>query len=287
MHGDFDVDGVSATALMISTLRELGADCDWLIPAGSRTATGSAPRPWRSSRSGDRTADHRRLRDHRGRAGRAGGDLGMEVIVTDHHQPDEELPDCLILHPESRATRSRRCAGRRSRQAGLRAPGGSERAEKTSTSWRSRPWPTSCLCAARTVAGARGSPRWPGARAGPAGADGGFAKATERAGRGGPRLPVCAADQRGRPHAPCGCRGRAAAHRRPERARGRSPKSWSASTGAPRHRARGRRGGGGARRGASEELRTPGVVVAGDGWHPGVVGIVASRMVERHNRPSS
>src|ERR1700759_133796 len=32
VHGDFDVDGVSATALMISTLRELGADCDWLIP---------------------------------------------------------------------------------------------------------------------------------------------------------------------------------------------------------------------------------------------------------------
>ena len=32
VHGDFDVDGVSATALMISTLRDLGADCDWLIP---------------------------------------------------------------------------------------------------------------------------------------------------------------------------------------------------------------------------------------------------------------
>ena len=32
VHGDFDVDGVSATTLMISTLRDLGADCDWLIP---------------------------------------------------------------------------------------------------------------------------------------------------------------------------------------------------------------------------------------------------------------
>jgi single-stranded-DNA-specific exonuclease len=28
-----------------------------------------------------------------------------------------------------------------------------------------------------------------------------------------------------------------------------------------------------------------GLVVAGEGWHPGVVGIVASRMVERHHRP--
>ncbi len=32
VHGDFDVDGVSATALLTGTLRDLGADCDWLIP---------------------------------------------------------------------------------------------------------------------------------------------------------------------------------------------------------------------------------------------------------------
>ena len=35
-----------------------------------------------------------------------------------------------------------------------------------------------------------------------------------------------------------------------------------------------------------EELReAPGLVLAGEGWHPGVVGIVASRLVERHHRP--
>src|SRR5580765_2837211 len=32
VHGDFDVDGVCATTILISTLRELGAECDWLIP---------------------------------------------------------------------------------------------------------------------------------------------------------------------------------------------------------------------------------------------------------------
>ncbi len=32
VHGDFDVDGVCATAVAVGTLRDLGADCDWLIP---------------------------------------------------------------------------------------------------------------------------------------------------------------------------------------------------------------------------------------------------------------
>jgi single-stranded-DNA-specific exonuclease len=41
-----------------------------------------------------------------------------------------------------------------------------------------------------------------------------------------------------------------------------------------------------ARRELSEELRQAhGLVLAGQDWHPGVVGIVASRLVERHCRP--
>ena len=41
IHGDYDVDGVCSTAILVSTLRSLGADCDWLIPDRSPTATGS------------------------------------------------------------------------------------------------------------------------------------------------------------------------------------------------------------------------------------------------------
>ena len=41
-----------------------------------------------------------------------------------------------------------------------------------------------------------------------------------------------------------------------------------------------------ARRELPDRLReAPGLVLAGEGWHPGVVGIVASRLVERHQRP--
>src|SRR5947208_17163276 len=32
IHGDYDVDGVCSTAILVSTLRSLGAACDWLVP---------------------------------------------------------------------------------------------------------------------------------------------------------------------------------------------------------------------------------------------------------------
>jgi single-stranded-DNA-specific exonuclease len=101
VHGDFDVDGVSATALLISTLRDLGAECDWLIP--DRIADGYGLSSENVEKLAVRgtgllitvdcgiTAVEQVALAH---------ELGTEVIVTDHHQRDEELPACLILHPE-------------------------------------------------------------------------------------------------------------------------------------------------------------------------------------------
>ncbi len=101
VHGDFDVDGVSATALMISTLRGLGADCDWLIP--DRIADGYGLGSENVVRLAERgtglliTVDCGITAVEQVKQAQ---DLGMEVIVTDHHQRDAELPPCLILHPE-------------------------------------------------------------------------------------------------------------------------------------------------------------------------------------------
>jgi single-stranded-DNA-specific exonuclease len=100
VHGDFDVDGVSATALLVGALRELGAECDWLIP--DRIADGyglSGPNVERLAERGTSliiTVDCGVTAVEEVRLAR---ELGMEVIVTDHHQAGAELPDCPILHP--------------------------------------------------------------------------------------------------------------------------------------------------------------------------------------------
>jgi single-stranded-DNA-specific exonuclease len=101
VHGDFDVDGVCATALTVSTLRELGADCDWFIP--SRIEDGYGLTEENVRRLAARGTSLLLTVDcgitSVGEVALA-QELGMDVIVTDHHQPGPELPGCPILHPE-------------------------------------------------------------------------------------------------------------------------------------------------------------------------------------------
>ena len=40
VHGDYDCDGVCSTAILVRTLRELGATCDWYIPDRLRDGYG-------------------------------------------------------------------------------------------------------------------------------------------------------------------------------------------------------------------------------------------------------
>ena len=50
VHGDYDVDGVCSTAILVRALRELGADCDWLIPGRLEDGyglTAATSRSWR------------------------------------------------------------------------------------------------------------------------------------------------------------------------------------------------------------------------------------------------
>ncbi|HEU5105618.1 MAG TPA: single-stranded-DNA-specific exonuclease RecJ [Solirubrobacterales bacterium] len=101
VHGDFDVDGVCATTLMVSALRGLGADCDWFIPNRIEDGYGLSEGNVRKlAERGTRLL----LTVDCGITSVAevglAKELGMEVIVTDHHQQAETLPDCTILHPQ-------------------------------------------------------------------------------------------------------------------------------------------------------------------------------------------
>jgi single-stranded-DNA-specific exonuclease len=101
VHGDFDVDGVCATTVMVSTLRDLGADCDWLIP--DRIADGyglSAENVEKMAVRGTGLLITVDCGITAAEQVAQAQELGMEVIVTDHHQRDDQLPQCLILHPE-------------------------------------------------------------------------------------------------------------------------------------------------------------------------------------------
>lgn len=100
VHGDFDVDGVCATTILVGALRELGAKCDWLIP--DRMADGYGLNEANMHKLASRgtqlliTADCGITAVDEVELAK---ELGMDVVVTDHHQPGGELPDCPILHP--------------------------------------------------------------------------------------------------------------------------------------------------------------------------------------------
>jgi single-stranded-DNA-specific exonuclease len=100
VHGDYDVDGVSSTSILVRALRELGATCDWLIPDragdGYGLTLGSVAELARRGTELLVTVDCGISCAAEVQAAR---EAGIEAIVTDHHQPPELLPDCPILHP--------------------------------------------------------------------------------------------------------------------------------------------------------------------------------------------
>ncbi len=102
VHGDYDVDGVCSTAILVRVLRALGANVDWYLPDRATDGYGLNPKTVeRLAARGTRlliTADCAITAVEEVAAART---LGMEVLVTDHHAPcaDGTLPDAPIVHP--------------------------------------------------------------------------------------------------------------------------------------------------------------------------------------------
>jgi len=102
VHGDYDVDGICATAIMIRALRTLGADTDWFIPSRLDDGYGlSEATVRRLAQRGTGlivTVDCAITAIEEVAVARA---AGVEVVVCDHHAPraDGGLPGCPIVHP--------------------------------------------------------------------------------------------------------------------------------------------------------------------------------------------
>ena len=98
VHGDYDVDGICATALAVLLLRELGADAVWHLPSRFEEGYGVS-RDTLAKLAGEGvglvlTVDCGITAVDEIAEAKA---LGLEVIVTDHHRPGEMLPECPIV----------------------------------------------------------------------------------------------------------------------------------------------------------------------------------------------
>src|SRR2546422_7015609 len=98
VHGDYDVEGICATVLAVLVLRELGAEVEWHLPSRFDEGYGvSGQTLERLAGEGcgfvltvdcgiTAVEEVRRARE-----------LGLDVVVTDHHRPADELPDCPLV----------------------------------------------------------------------------------------------------------------------------------------------------------------------------------------------
>ncbi|MGE8003117.1 single-stranded-DNA-specific exonuclease RecJ [Lysinibacillus sp. NPDC093216] len=101
VFGDYDADGVSSTTVMLNVLLDLGADVSFKIP--NRFIHGYGPNEVLFREAHDEGVQLIITVDN-GISGiepiRVAKELGMDVIVTDHHEPGDELPPAdIILHP--------------------------------------------------------------------------------------------------------------------------------------------------------------------------------------------
>jgi single-stranded-DNA-specific exonuclease len=104
VHGDYDVDGVTSTVIVRRALELLGGDVVHFIPERLKDGYGLQPAALERLRAdgvavvvsvdcGIRGAE----------AARRARELGLDLIITDHHEPDVELPSALaVINPKRR-----------------------------------------------------------------------------------------------------------------------------------------------------------------------------------------
>lgn len=100
--GDYDCDGITATAVLFLGLKNLNANVEWILPDRFKDGYGLSKNL--IDKAKDMNADVIITVDN-GIAAKDAIELaksmGIDVLVTDHHQPKkEEIPDALIINPQ-------------------------------------------------------------------------------------------------------------------------------------------------------------------------------------------
>ncbi|ULT55795.1 single-stranded-DNA-specific exonuclease RecJ [Neobacillus drentensis] len=102
IFGDYDADGVSSTSVLMITLRDLGANVQFYIPNRFREGYGPNESAFRqAAENGIKliiTVDTGIAAVHEAAVAK---ELGLDLIITDHHEPGPVLPEALaIIHPK-------------------------------------------------------------------------------------------------------------------------------------------------------------------------------------------
>jgi len=101
IYGDYDVDGITGVAILSQLLELLDADVDFYIPHRIREGYGVNEDAVRSlAENGTNLLVTTDCGISAIDSVLAAGQLGIETVITDHHQPDDTLPQAAaIVHP--------------------------------------------------------------------------------------------------------------------------------------------------------------------------------------------
>lgn len=100
VYGDYDVDGITSTTLLLDVLKLLGANVNFYIP--DRLEEGYGLNNDALQELARQNVDLIVTVDCGISAKQEiseGQKLGLEFIVTDHHLPPEEIPPCIVINP--------------------------------------------------------------------------------------------------------------------------------------------------------------------------------------------
>ncbi|TYO99564.1 exonuclease RecJ [Geothermobacter ehrlichii] len=98
VHGDYDVDGITATALLVAVLSRLGGRVDYHIPLRLKDGYGlSAAALKQAAGQGSRVVVSVDCGVSALQEAELAASLGLDLIITDHHQPPETLPGATAL----------------------------------------------------------------------------------------------------------------------------------------------------------------------------------------------